>query len=93
MKQHLLAIASLAVVALVNCDAAIAKSKTRKTEGIDRTILPITEPQTKPITELDVRNAKAPPRFEVKVPKDAPNVLLVLLDDLALPAPALSVVQ
>jgi arylsulfatase len=29
-----------------------------------------------------VRNAKAPPRFQVKAPAGAPNVLLVLLDDL-----------
>ena len=38
------------------------------TESLDRTILPIPEPDVPPITELDVRNAKAPPRFEVKAP-------------------------
>src|SRR5438874_1148549 len=31
-------------------------------EDLDRTVLPIPEPQYPPITELDVRNAKAPPR-------------------------------
>jgi arylsulfatase A-like enzyme len=33
-------------------------------------------------TELDVRNATPPPRFEVKAPEGAPNVVLVLIDDL-----------
>jgi len=45
-------------------------------------ILPIPEPAVKPITELDARNAKAPPRFEVKPPKGAPNIVIVLLDDI-----------
>ena len=35
---------------------------------LDRTVLPIPEPKLAPITELDARNAKAPPRFEVKAP-------------------------
>src|SRR5688572_12758271 len=45
-------------------------------------ILPIPEPALKPITEVDARNAKAPPRFEVKPPKDAPNIVIVLIDDI-----------
>src|ERR1700675_3207186 len=49
---------------------------------IDRTVLPIPEPKYPLITELDARNAKAPPRFEVKPPKGAPNVVVVLLDDI-----------
>ncbi len=51
-------------------------------DTLDRTILPIPEPARPPITELDVRNAKAPPRFEVKAPSGAPNVLVVLIDDM-----------
>jgi arylsulfatase len=51
-------------------------------DSLDRTVLPIPEPQTPPITVLDVRNAKAPPRFEVKAPGGAPNVLIVLIDDM-----------
>ena len=30
-------------------------------DKLDRTVLPIPEPKLKPITELDVRKAKAPP--------------------------------
>jgi arylsulfatase A-like enzyme len=50
--------------------------------ALDRTTLPIPEPQPPAYTELDVRDAKPPPRFEVKAPAGAPNVLLVLIDDL-----------
>jgi arylsulfatase A-like enzyme len=50
--------------------------------GIDRTVLPVPEPKSPTITELDARNAKAPPRFEVKAPKGAANVVVVLLDDI-----------
>src|SRR6476659_2870306 len=49
---------------------------------LDRTVLPIPEPKSAPITELDARNAKAPPRFEVRAPKGAPNVVVVLIDDI-----------
>ncbi len=48
----------------------------------DRSILPIPEPLRQTTTTLDVRNATPPPRFEVKAPAGAPNVLLVLIDDL-----------
>lgn len=48
----------------------------------DRTVLPIPEPAYPRSTVLDVRNAKAPPPFEVKTPAGAPNVLIILIDDL-----------
>lgn len=49
---------------------------------LDRTVLPIQEPLLDPCTTLDVRNAKAPPPFQVKAPAQAPNVLIVLIDDM-----------
>ena len=48
----------------------------------DRTILPIPEPQYPHSTTLDARNAVPPPQFEVKAPDGAPNVLIVLIDDM-----------
>jgi arylsulfatase len=50
--------------------------------GLDRTVLPIHEPAVVPIKELDARNATAPQRFEVKAPDKAPNVVIVLIDDI-----------
>jgi len=49
---------------------------------IDRTVLPIPEPKIPHSTVFDARNAKAPPRFQVKAPEKAPNVLIVLIDDM-----------
>jgi arylsulfatase A-like enzyme len=84
MNKRLLVIASLLTLVCGNNIMAVAKSNVTPVngDGLDRTTLPIAEPKTAPIKELDVRNAKAPPRFEVKAPAGAPNVLLVLLDDL-----------
>jgi len=48
----------------------------------ERTVLPIPEPRYPHSTVMDVRNATPPPRFEVKVPAGAPNVLIVLIDDM-----------
>ena len=50
--------------------------------GLDRTVLPIRELKYPTSTVLDARNAKPPPRFEIKAPRDAPNVVVVLLDDI-----------
>lgn len=49
---------------------------------VDRTELPVKGPWYPPITTLDARDVDAPPVFEVEAPKDAPNVVIVLLDDI-----------
>ena len=51
-------------------------------ENINREILPIQPPTREAITEMDARNAAKPPRFEVKAPEGAPNVVVVLIDDI-----------
>jgi arylsulfatase len=56
-------------------------------QALDRRVLPIAEPKWEPITTLDARDAKAPPRFEVKAPEKAPNVVIVLLDDMGFGQP------
>ena len=50
-------------------------------KGLDRTVLPVPEPEPAPITEQDARNATPPPRFQVKAPQGAPNVVVILLDN------------
>jgi len=62
--------------------AAQAPAPARVVLPTDRSVLPLPEPAYPPITELDVRKATPPPRFEVKAPANAPNVLIVLIDDM-----------
>jgi arylsulfatase len=56
--------------------------------ALDRTVLPIQEPQRPTYTELDARNVPMPPRFEVKAPDGAPNVVIVLIDDMGFGVPS-----
>lgn len=51
-------------------------------QELDRSTLPIKEPQRQTYKELDARNAKAPTRWNVTAPKGAPNVVVVLIDDM-----------
>jgi arylsulfatase len=55
---------------------------------LNRRVLPIPEPNYPHSTVLDARDAKAPPRFEVKAPAGAPNVLIVLVDDMGFGMPS-----
>src|SRR5260370_18423347 len=55
---------------------------------MDRTVLPIAEPNYPHSTVLDARDAKPPPRFEIKAPAGAPNVLIVLVDDIGFGMPS-----
>jgi arylsulfatase len=49
---------------------------------MDRTILPIQPPKSEPITEMDARNVTKPEIFDVKAPEGAPNIVVVLIDDI-----------
>ena len=55
---------------------------------LDRTVLPIAEPNYPHCTVLDAREVKPPPRFEIKAPAGAPNVLIVLVDDMGFGMPS-----
>ena len=57
-------------------------SQTTKSYTFDRTSLPIKEPVYPHSTILDARNATPPAAFQVKAPAGAPNVLIVLIDDM-----------
>jgi hypothetical protein len=52
------------------------------TVNLDRSVLPIPEPKPPVYTELDASKVTPPSRFEVKTPDGAPNVVIVLIDDL-----------
>ena len=83
MKSLLKCATALMLLAMaVACNEAKDNQTQPSSDGIDRTVLPIKAPELPTYKELDVRDAKAPERFEVKAPEGAPNVILVLVDDL-----------
>ena len=67
---------------LQDTESAETAAVTVSSDGFDRTVLPIKETYYAAQTELDARNAKPPARFEVKAPEKAPNVVIVLIDDI-----------
>ncbi|MES2467965.1 MAG: arylsulfatase [Verrucomicrobiota bacterium] len=79
--QSTLAVLCL-VLGTVLTRPAGAQDKPGAGAQLDRTVLPIAGPEPAPITTLDARDAKAPPRFEVTAPQGAPNVVVVLIDDI-----------
>jgi arylsulfatase A-like enzyme len=80
MKTHR-SLTALAAVALLGLAPVPGLAQQPAAAPLDRTVLPLPEPTYPPITELDARKATPPPRFEVKAPDGAPNVLIVLVDD------------
>jgi len=70
------------LMTLVVAPMTLATTALGQGQALDRSVLPIPAPKPPTYTELDVRNATPPPRFEVKAPEGAPNVLVVLVDDL-----------
>jgi arylsulfatase A-like enzyme len=79
------------VAGLCLAQTASAAGQAGKAGGeaqLDRTVLPIREPNHPRSTVLDARDAQAPPRFEVQAPAGAPNVLIVLVDDMGFGMPS-----
>ncbi|MGH7725149.1 MAG: arylsulfatase [Candidatus Eiseniibacteriota bacterium] len=56
---------------------------TDKTDGVPRQVLPIADPEWVGLTTYDAKdpNTKYPPIVPLRPPKGAPNVLIVLIDD------------
>jgi arylsulfatase A-like enzyme len=57
-------------------------------DKLDRSVLPIATPKPPVYTEIDARKAKMPPRFQVQAPTGAPNVVIVLIDDMGFAVPS-----
>jgi len=81
MTTHTAPMLLAAVGCLISCASATAKP-------IDRSVLPIQPPVHPAITEMDARKAVKPELFEVKAPEGAPNVVIVLIDDIGFGATA-----
>jgi arylsulfatase len=67
---------------LLNLSCKQQVKQVASADEFDRTSLPIKEPARQTYTDLDVRNATPPSRFNVTAPKGAPNVVVILIDDM-----------
>jgi len=63
-------------------------SAQQATPALDRTVLPVQLPKQRTYSELDVRKVKMPPHVEVRAPAGAPNVILILIDDMGFGVPS-----
>ena len=54
----------------------------------NRTKLPIAEPKPEKVTKVLPSEVPLPPQWEVTAPADAPNVVIILLDDVGYAAPS-----
>ncbi|GAB5557415.1 MAG: arylsulfatase [Schleiferiaceae bacterium] len=83
MKLHHLAIAASIVGLTASCNQQPqSQSQTSQTNGLDRTVLPIQPPKTAAVTEMDARNVEKPEPFMIEAPEGAPNIVVVLIDDI-----------
>ena len=64
------------------CLGGVLTSHVGQAAEMDRTQLPIKEPTYPHSKTLDVRDATPPPPFAVTAPEGAPNVLIILIDDM-----------
>ena len=81
-KQLFIPILSIAVLLVCNSQSATAQVESSTAYKMDRTVLPIQPPTYAPIEVLDARDATKPPMFQIKPPEGAPNVVIVLIDDI-----------
>jgi arylsulfatase A-like enzyme len=71
------------LILLVGCQQSEnSGNKNISDSKLDRSILPIQPPMSEPITEMDARNVTKPEPFEIKAPEGAPNIVIVLIDDI-----------
>ena len=82
LGHYAITITALAMFAIANLTSTV------QAEDFDRSVLPIKPPATKPITVRDARDAQKPVPFNVDAPEGAPNVVIVLIDDIGFGATA-----
>ena len=69
----------------MGCNSPNSQTKSLATNEyqMDRTVLPIQPPPHEPVTILDARDAEKPASpFKVTAPEGAPNIVVVLIDDI-----------
>ena len=82
VRRMLHAVLGFAMGAAFTVPAAAQQTSGPPAVPLDRTVLPIQRPRPPMYSELDARNAKAPALFDVKAPAGAPNIVIILIDDL-----------
>jgi arylsulfatase A-like enzyme len=65
----------------------VANAAYAQATHLDRSSLPIPQPTYPPSKSLSARNATPPPFFRVTAPKNAPNILVILIDDMGFGQP------
>ena len=80
-SKPLVVLTATALCFMATLTHATPKPPSTAPVSLDRLKLPIKEPTYPAINILDARKAKAPPRFQVKAPEGAPNILVILIDD------------
>src|SRR5262245_24573800 len=68
-------------IVIVSAIGATSANAEPAEDTFDRTVLPMTAPKRALYTDLDARDVKPPPRFDITAPPGAPNVIIILIDD------------
>ena len=82
---------SFLIIGVVAVAAFIVLSRNEQvvaTDMMDRTKLPIAQPAPAPVTEALPENVPLPTPWELTAPEGAPNVVIVLLDDIGFGGPS-----
>ena len=72
------------IATLLSCNTSTDNKETASSGNyeMDRSVLPIQPPPHAPVTEMDARNVEKPETFEINAPEDAPNVVIIMIDDI-----------
>jgi arylsulfatase len=82
--KRMVILATLSILLGAACKPGAGAGQNAEASGkLDRTVLPIQLPKPPVLKELYAKDVKTiPPRQEVKAPQGAPNVVIILIDDL-----------
>lgn len=89
MSKQLIKYGAAGIVLTMGMGTQVAAQTNQKQPSeLNRTILPFPQPINPLITEPDVYKAKMPSALRVEAPKGAPNVLVILIDDMGFGHPS-----
>ncbi len=82
--KRLIYLPSLAILFVIGCSSPDTKVENTGSGAyqMDRSILPIQPPNQEKVTIMDARDAEKPESFKITAPEGAPNIVVVLIDDI-----------